>query len=92
LEQAAILVNLDDKLVGLALSNDPSMDGTNMFIDSYKIINNSPYPNRRILNKEKPNITNESDKEPLVLMLIRYHLRVVKCNEKSSDQDFYRKI
>jgi hypothetical protein len=30
------------------------------------------------LTKKRPNITNESDKEPLVLMLIRYHLRAVK--------------
>lgn len=91
LEQAANTGNLDDKVGGLALSNDPSMDGTNMFIDSYKIINNSTNISLTEGYLTKTKYYNESDKELLVFDVDSISSEGGKIVMKSSDQDFYEK-
>lgn len=91
LEDAANTDTQEDQIGSLMLSNDISLEGTNMFLDSYKIINNSTNVSLLEGYLTKTKYYNESDKELLVFDIDSITTEGGKIVMKSGDQDFYNK-
>ena len=91
LEEAANVENKEDQIGSLMLSNDISMEGTNMFLDSYKIINNSTNVSLLEGYLTKTKYYNESNKELLVFDIDSISTEGGKLVMKSGDQDFYNR-
>jgi len=90
LEQAANAPT-EDQIGSLTLSNDTSFEGTNMFIEKYKIINNSTNVSLLEGYLTKTKYYDESSKELLVFDIDSISSEGGKIVMKSGDQDFYNK-
>lgn len=90
LEQAANTPS-EDQVGALTLSNDTSFEGTNMFIEKYKIINNSTNVSLLEGYLTKTKYYDENSKELLVFDIDSISSEGGKIVMKSGDQDFYNK-